>query len=1694
MTDPQRQQTGQDIRALEGLEAVRLRPGMYIGGTDVHALHHLVYEVVDNAIDEAMAGRCDFIQVVIHADSSITISDNGGGIPVEKHWQKGISTLELVLTSLHAGGKFGGGAYKVSGGLHGVGVKAVNAVSEWLVAEVHRDGYVWQQRYVRGEPQGDVEAIEPLPEGAPTGTFIRFYPDALIFEGVRRDFDFNFKTLADRFREMAYVTRGVTIRLVDERETPLPRETTFYFEGGLRSFVRYLNRNRDAVHDVVAGMGESKFTMLAEGREVEAAMEVEFAFQYTETTNTTELAFANTINTPDGGTHQTGLRSALTRVINAYARKAGLLKERDANFTGRHTLEGLTAIVSVRHPAPQFESQTKVKLMNAEVSAAVSSVVSEAFTEFLENNPKDARKIVDKCLSTMRIQDALDKQRELLLGERKSLLANTTLPGKLADCSDRGLQTELFLVEGDSAGGCFVGSTKVRLASGLVKTFRELAEDWTLGITHFGYASNEVGDVRIVPLVEPRMTKRHAELVEVELDNGERIRCTPDHLFRLRDGSYRAAAQLQAGDSLMALKTRLTQEGEQPAPGYEMVWMNNRGAWWHTHHLADLYNLLTKAYTKKAGNVRHHVDLNKLNNDPRNIQRMFWGEHQQLHAQLAGEMAKRLWQDPAYRQKRVRELREQAIRQWQDPAYRQYMRDRVKLQRQDETLNEKLLQGFQEWFNSLSADEYQVYCERMREYQAAYWSNPEHRAAQSERTRRYFEENPDARERNRQIALAQWEDEELRAWRSEKTREQWQNEAYRLRHIATVKAWLEANPEHRQKMRAGLDVYWSDRIRSEKTLSALATWRETTPPEERGANVREGHRRKALALLNSVLTSENVESAYETLRLQKAPTAPKFARLLEYFEGDREKLLEAAQNHNCKVMAVHQLEEREDVYDLTVDHYHNFALAAGVFVHNSAKQARDRHFQAILPLRGKILNTERATLNRILDSQEIKSLIAALGTGIREDFNVEKLRYGRVLLLSVAKDEPTLVMDDSGQTMFVQIGTFIDECLAGKYDPARYQVMCFDLNTHQTRFRPLKAVIRHHHHESMYHLRTRYNRSIKVTGSHSLFVYEQGQVCLKPSNQIQVGDVIVAPRRIPRPNYHPTMIDLVQTFYRANLTKGLYLAGEAVRNIAAQRSLARLERPELWAEQRVLVSEASWQRLIAHRQSQSKSQMAVAQQIGVKQPITISHWERGVNRPIESHFNQYLEAIGWDSDLEYILIPAKIDEHLSQDDTSANARWRQVSAYKAFESFTADEIAQLDAQTSLVPQAHGERAFPRYLPLSREFAWFLGWFMAEGSLSKHQVSLNLGGKDARFIPELRFAIEHVFGETPRIYQDPDEDCVKFYFHSVLAARLLRAWGLHKPAYEKRIPDAVFSFSETLQEAFLEGYFLGDGTISQQHITFNSTSPALREGLLYLLGQFGIVASWSIVHPTETADALIKNRRPIYHITVGHKAQLEACRFLWSRHTKAHSLEAHIAQPTRKASPYLHISDDLIGLEVVSAAEIAPQGEYVYDFSVQDDENFICGTGGLCAHNTDADVDGAHIRTLLLTFFYRYMPDLIREKRLYIAQPPLFRLEYRKQVEYFYPEPNVKEDQLLARALAKYPEPDKVVVQRYKGLGEMNAEQLWETTMNPANRTLLLVTSEDAAAADQTFDMLMGPAVPPRRKFIIQHSKDATLDV
>lgn len=422
-----------DIQVLEGLEAVRRRPGMYVGGTDAKALHHLIYEVVDNSIDEALAGSCDRIEVVIHPDRSVTVMDNGRGIPVDIHPQLKKPALEVVMTVLHAGGKFGGGSYKVSGGLHGVGVSAVNALSEWCQVEVKRDGEIHSQRYERGYPSGPVQ-VTGKTNKQESGTRTTFKYDPEIFKG---DLDFRFETLVQRFREMAFVTRGVTLYFLDERTN---REMTFYFEGGITSFVRYLNRNRDVLHPVVHVEKE------ADGITVDAAI------QYTDAYAESVYAFANTINTLDGGTHLTGLRGAVTRTINDYARRAGLLKEADANFSGDDTREGLTAIISVKHPDPQFESQTKVKLMNPEVQSLSQQIIGEAFSTFLEENPSAGKAIVQKCLTSARARDAARKARDLII--RKSALESLTLPGKLADCSERDpLKTELYIVEGDSAGG-----------------------------------------------------------------------------------------------------------------------------------------------------------------------------------------------------------------------------------------------------------------------------------------------------------------------------------------------------------------------------------------------------------------------------------------------------------------------------------------------------------------------------------------------------------------------------------------------------------------------------------------------------------------------------------------------------------------------------------------------------------------------------------------------------------------------------------------------------------------------------------------------------------------------------------------------------------------------------------------------------------------------------------------------------------------------------------------------------------------------------------------------------------------------------------------------------------------------------------------------------------------------------------------
>jgi DNA gyrase subunit B len=423
------------IQVLEGLEAVRKRPGMYIGSTGPRGLHHLVYEIVDNSIDEAMIGVCKNINVFIHKDNSITVIDDGRGMPVGMHTKMGIPTVEVIMTVLHAGGKFGGGAYKVSGGLHGVGASVVNALSESCIVTVTSEGKLWRQSYERGKP---LTGLDIIGDAEGHGTKVYFKPDHLVFE----ELDYDYDTLAQRLRELAFLNKGIRITLADEREGGKSEE--FFYEGGIRSFVEYLNRNKEALHEK---------PVYVEGRKDDYTVEV--ALQYNDTYNENIFSFANNIDTIEGGTHLIGFKAALTRVFNDYGKKFGYLKENDKNLSGDDIREGLTAVISVKLTDPQFEGQTKTKLGNSEVRGIVDNIVGEGVSTFLEENPGVGKTIIDKALLAARARDAARKARELT---RKSVLERSALPGKLADCSSKDPEEcEIYIVEGNSAGGSAKG-------------------------------------------------------------------------------------------------------------------------------------------------------------------------------------------------------------------------------------------------------------------------------------------------------------------------------------------------------------------------------------------------------------------------------------------------------------------------------------------------------------------------------------------------------------------------------------------------------------------------------------------------------------------------------------------------------------------------------------------------------------------------------------------------------------------------------------------------------------------------------------------------------------------------------------------------------------------------------------------------------------------------------------------------------------------------------------------------------------------------------------------------------------------------------------------------------------------------------------------------------------------------------------
>jgi DNA gyrase subunit B len=814
-----------NIQTLEGLEAVRKRPAMYIGTTDARGLHHLVYEVVDNSIDEALAGYCDTIEVTIHEDASVSVSDDGRGIPVGEH-ESGKSALEVVMTVLHAGGKFDKDSYQVSGGLHGIGVSAVNALSKWLEVEVKRDGGVYRHRFDHGDPDQDLERVRDVEPDEETGTTIRFWPDPEIFETT----DFNYSTLASRLRELAFLNPGAAITIRDERDG---EAETFEYEGGIREFVEYLNETRDVLHDEVVYIGGS-------GESEDGPVEVEIAIQATAGVQGSIHAFANNINTREGGTHMTGFKTALTRVINDYATSQGLLKDIDGTLKGEDIREGLTAVLSIKHPDPQFEGQTKTKLGNGEVRGIVEGIVHEQLSAYLEEHPNSAEAIVSKAVEAAKARMAARKAEELT--RRKSALDSTSLPGKLADCQSRDPEeAELFVVEGDSAGGCFTGDTEIALASGRSITFEELVEEREQGENHYCYTVDDDGRIGLERIEHPRVTREDAELVAVTLDNGETIRCTPDHEFMLRDGSYCEARNLSDGQSLMPLYRKLSDTAEEgiTIDGYEMVKQPITNDFWEfTHLLADRYNVENGLYDDLSGSHKHHRDFDKRNNRPDNIVRLGKEEHMELHREHAAETlhTEEVWE-------KLRELKETGD-QW--------------------------TAEFRE--------------QRKEAYDQTYY----------EHTIPFMAE-----------VLAEEGD-------------------------------LENYDEHRGES------------------------------EEAGPNV-----------------------------LTKRTTIEKF------FQNDSE-LLTAVGSHNHTVSTVERLNETADVYDIEVPGTHNFALEAGVFVHNSAKQGRAPEFQAVLPLRGKILNVEKHRLDRILENDQIRNLITGVGTGIGDEFDIEDCRYHKIIAMTDA--------------------------------------------------------------------------------------------------------------------------------------------------------------------------------------------------------------------------------------------------------------------------------------------------------------------------------------------------------------------------------------------------------------------------------------------------------------------------------------------------------------------------------------------------------------------------------------------------------------------------------------------------------------------------------------------------------------------
>ncbi len=1162
--------------------------------------------IAHNSIDEAMAGYATAIKVELLPKNRVAVTDNGRGIPVDIHKQTKKSALETVLTTLHAGGKFGGDSYKVSGGLHGVGVSVVNALSIYVKAEVCRDGGLFEQEYERGKAK---KAVKKVGKCDTTGTKITFEPDPEIFKEIK----FDWKYILDHLRQQAFLTRGLRIELADLREE-IPQHYGYQFDGGLLSFIKYLVHPEKIIQD------EPFYVHKEDGK-----IDTEVVFVYTNDIESKELSFVNNIWTTDGGMHSTGFKSALSRAMNAYARAEGYLKEKDENLSGDDVREGLVTVISLKmSQAPQFEGQTKARLGSPEARTAVEAVVSEALKEFLEKHPADARRMVEKCLLAAKARKAAKAAKDTVL--RKGVLEGLTLPGKLADCSSRDpAESELFIVEGDSAGG-------------------------------------------------------------------------------------------------------------------------------------------------------------------------------------------------------------------------------------------------------------------------------------------------------------------------------------------------------------------------------------------------------------------------------------------------------------------------------------------------SGKMGRDRRTQAILPLRGKILNVEKSRIDKMLANKEIRALVMALGTAIAQDFNIEKIRYHKVVIMSVDAKEHVFVRDNLGIRM-TEIGEFIDSLLEKKSDKNYKngyekrsgtdlgEVLCFGLNDHETKFRPIKSIIRHPSEESLYEIKTAHGRSVAVTESHSVFVYKNNKVQLKRGNELKIGDLVVAPHKVRFPESLKSRIDLFEELRAIpEVASQVCIRGGAVEDWYKQKIVSEYaDKPEL-VENRVSMPLDVRSELTAFRRSRGVNNRELCAAIGISEPATFYAWEKGVSNPTIRNWQAYLAALQIDSETlmsRVIIQPSRLEKTwLTQYKNSAHNR---VKSYVRLSDLNEADMKWFKEREDieLTPEHYAHHGISRYINIDEKLAFLLGFYLAEGSCSdRNGVRFSIGSTNKKFVPEIQAALKVVFGSEGKLCMSKNRILEVKIVNRVVALAWQNIFGFKgAESVSKMIPNIVFTTKESLRLAFLRGYFLGDGSVSKSNIVFYTSSRDIASGLQYLLSSFGVLASVSSREPPSQASMIrgkiCQTKHKAYVVSVCAKDSIKKLSFVWESHWHAELLEKKLKSKRPSINhQYTLIDSDLLALPIRAISEVKATNGMVYDFSVESDENFVAGFGGICCHNTDADVDGAHIRTLLLTLFYRYFPQVIESGYLYIAQPPLYKLQFGKESQYAYSD---TEKESVFKEMSKNSKGSPPNIQRYKGLGEMNPDQLWDTTMNPETRKMRKVNVKDAEEADKLFDILMGDEVEPRKLFIQTHA-------